>query len=114
MTISGDVLVHRVAGILNEQGKPPHDSTILGAISKLSWYEMEHICEFDRASKSAESPGTVSGVPAANTASPKLPTLEECFMEASKYFTSGELSMNYGYVVQKVYEFIERQLRAGA
>jgi hypothetical protein len=59
MTISGDVLVHRVAGILNEQGKPPHDSTILGAISKLSWYEMEHICEFDRASKSSESPGTV-------------------------------------------------------
>ena len=69
MTISGDVLVHRVAGILNEQGKPPHDSTILGAISKLSWYEMEHICEFDRASKSAESPGTVPPVGAANTAS---------------------------------------------
>ena len=42
----------------------------------------------------------------------KLPTLDECFVEASKYFTSGELSMNYGYVVQKVYEFIGRQLQA--
>ena len=72
MTISGDVLVHRVAGILNEQGKPPHDSTILGAISKLSWYEMEHICEFDRASKSAESPGTVPPVGAANNRSDEI------------------------------------------
>ena len=65
----------------------------------------------DRASKSEESPGTVPGVPAANTASPKFPQIEEIFKELS-FLAYGPLNGRETNLVLSTVNFIERKLRA--
>jgi hypothetical protein len=68
----------------------------------------------DRASKSEESPGTVPGVPAANTASPKLPPFEDVEKRINDLFIPCSKEAKGAIIngARICYEYIWRSLRA--